>query len=90
MAEYQRQMEGKNLPPIWTTTSTARSPYLVNYRKSPLVLHAMELRIGPDKFMEIVKIFYRSETHTTPALLSIIQEVAGMEERNAFEELLAR
>lgn len=90
MAEYQERIEGKDLPPIWTPTTTARGPYLVNYRKSPLALHALESRIGPDKFMEIVTMFYRSDTRATPTLLSIIQNVAGMEERSAFEALLAR
>ncbi|TDF34967.1 hypothetical protein EYS14_21545 [Alteromonadaceae bacterium M269] len=90
IAEYEKQIEGKDLPPIWTKTSSARSPYLVNYRKSALALYSLENDVGAEKFMKIVSQFYASDTRTTPTLLSIVEEVAGEKERLEFEAILAR
>ena len=90
IAEYEKQIEGKDLPPIWTKTASARSPYLVNYRKSALALYSLENDVGAEKFMKIVSQFYTSDTRTTPTLLSIVEEVAGEKERLEFEATLAR
>ncbi len=90
LAAYRRQLDGEELPPIWTPSITTRRPYLVNYRKGPLALAALEARIGRDSFADVVRRMMVERVATTPGLLAVVAEEAGDEARAWFEEMLAR
>src|SRR6056297_2162913 len=76
-------------PPIWTPNETGRRPYLVNYRKGPLVLAALEARIGREAFDQFMRRYMVERIPTTPDLLTVLEEVAGVEHRAWFEAQLA-
>ncbi|WP_286829769.1 MULTISPECIES: hypothetical protein [Kordiimonas] len=90
LERFANQIEGKDLPPIWTEGATERSPYLVNYRKAPLVLAEFEKQIGRDSFLRIVQRFFAQPVKTTPQLLTTVSEVAGPEASARFKEMLAK
>lgn len=77
-------------PAIWTPGATERRPYLVNYRKGPLALAALEARIGRDAFAEFMRRAMVDRIATTPDLLAALEAVAGADHRAWFERRLAQ
>lgn len=88
---YRAQLDkAGDLPPIWTPEYQERGPYLVQYRKGPLALAALEERLGRDVFAQFVHRYMTEEIATTPALLEALEEVAGADARAQFEMELAQ
>jgi hypothetical protein len=77
-------------PPIWLPGATDRSPYMVNYRKGPLALAALEERIGREAFAEFMRRAMVDRIATTPELLGALEDVAGDDHRAWFEARLAQ
>jgi len=90
LARFRAQLDDAGpQPPIWTPNETGRRPYLVNYRKGPLVLAALEARIGREAFDQFMRRYMVERIPTTPDLLTVLEEVAGVEHRAWFEAQLA-
>jgi hypothetical protein len=89
LARFRAQLDDAGpQPPIWTPGETERRPYLVNYRKGPLALAALEARIGRVAFDRFMRRYMVERIATTPDLLAMLEEVAGAEYRAWFEALL--
>ena len=89
LKKFSSQIENKNLPPIWTKEDQSRKPYLVNYRKGPLAIAALEKKLGRDKFLPVIQRYMNEKVQTTPQLFNIVEEVAGKESRAWFAKKLA-
>ncbi|WP_417484191.1 M1 family aminopeptidase [Maricaulis salignorans] len=91
IAAYQRQVEAaaQELPPVWTPQTTDRPPYLVAYRKGPLALARAEALIGREPFARFIRSMMQARVSTTPQMLDVFETVAGREDREAFEAVLA-
>lgn len=91
LARYQTQIETASdaLPPVWTSETTERPPYLVAYRKGPLALARAEALIGREAFWRFLQAAMDARVSTTPQMLDVFQTVAGAEARIAFEAILA-
>jgi hypothetical protein len=86
MERYAAQVaahEGE-LPPIWTPETTARGPYLNQYRRGPLALAELEGMMGREGFAVLMRRFMTDEIATTPDLLALVEELAGADVREAF------
>lgn len=86
---FRKQIDGEDLPPIWTPGATERRPYLVNYRKGPLALWRLEARIGRDSFAEFLRRYMTGRIGRTAALLEILGDVAGADAARWFAAQLA-
>lgn len=90
LAGFREQLAiAGDVPPIWTPGDTDRRPYLVNYRKGPLALAALEQRIGREAFAEFMRRAMVDRIATTPDLLAMLAAIAGPEHRAWFEARLA-
>lgn len=89
LVSMRKQIEGKELPPIWVPGATERGPYLVNYRKGPLALAWLENQVGEKYFLAFVQKLFALDEKTTPLLLDTLEMVAGQEARGAFAEKLS-
>jgi hypothetical protein len=75
--------------PIWTEGSSRRPSGPAAYSRAPHLLHRMEARLGT-AVMERILVRYMTEPlRTTPALLRMIEEVAGTESAGWFRSELA-
>jgi hypothetical protein len=88
LQSFRDGIADEDLPPIWVSGDTARGPYLVQYRKAPLVLAQLESRIGREQFLKFVQAWFVQPVRTTPALLEVLEQVSGKEERDWFEQAL--
>lgn len=90
LARFQDQLDRAGAqPPIWSPQVTERRPYLVNYRKGPLALAALETRLGRELFAEFLRRYMVDRVATTPDLLDMLEDVAGAGHRAWFEAELA-
>lgn len=87
LAEWRSGAESQ--PPVWTPDTSGRPPMPISYRKGPLILHRLEGRIGEETFDRFVTRYMVGRVETTPELLSILEEVAGLDARAWFERALA-
>ncbi|WP_300530024.1 M1 family aminopeptidase [Maricaulis sp.] len=90
LGEYRERLANSDdaLPPIWRPGQTERPPYLVAYRKAPVLLAELEDAVGRDAFARFIARMMREETATTPAMLDALQAEAGVEARTRFEARL--
>lgn len=77
ISRFNKQILNKNLPSVWSVDDQSRRPYLVNYRKGPLLLAALEVRIGRPLFLKFIKAYMTNEIDTTPKLIQLIKEISG-------------
>lgn len=77
------------LPAIWQPGQTARPPYLVAYRKAPVLLAELEAEIGRDVFSRFIARMMLQETATTPDMLDVLEQEAGPSARERFQARLA-
>jgi hypothetical protein len=89
IGRFEKQIADQTLPPIWREGDTARGPYLVQYRKAPLLITRFAQDIGREKVLAIIRAFWRQHIRTTPKLLEIIETEAGLEARQTFTRYLA-
>jgi len=91
MANYAEQIQGTELPPIWVREGNReRLPYLVNYRKGPLLLQRLEERIGAEKFHAFLYRYMVDGISNTSDLITALGTVAGQDDREWFEAELAK
>jgi hypothetical protein len=88
VARWRRMSTGQ--PPIWTPQSTRRPSAQVAYRKAPFLLSRLEERIGSDKMDQFLRRYMTERIRTTPQLLAVLQDVAGLETASWLREELAR
>lgn len=86
--KWAEHSEGQ--PSVWTPGDLERRPYAVNYQKGPLALAKLEQRIGQLAFDRVVLRYMTDSVNDTPTLLAVIEDEAGIEARDWFEELLGR
>ena len=77
------------LPAIWQPGQTARPPYLVAYRKAPVLLAELEAEVGRDVFSRFIARMMLQETATTPDMLDVLEQEAGPSARERFQARLA-
>lgn len=85
--EWRAQAQGE--PPVWTPGSSGRPPPAVSYRKGPLLLHRLEKRIGTETFDRFLTRYMTERIATTRELLALLDDIAGPDAREEFEEALA-
>ena len=88
LKQWREQSSGQ--PPIWTPTATRRPSARTAYRKAPWLLHQLEERIGVSRMDEILARYMVNRMSTTPALLRMIESVAGASTAAWFEAELAK
>ncbi len=88
LQSFKDQIADEDLPHIWVSGDTKRGPYLVQYRKAPLLLAQLETRIGREHFMQYTQAWLLQPVRTTPALLELLEQMAGKGERDWFEQAL--
>jgi len=88
VVRWRRMSAGQ--PPIWTPQSTRRPSAMVAYRKAPFLLSRLEERIGIDAMDRFLRRYMVERIRTTPQLLAVLQEVAGVDAASWFREELAR
>jgi len=89
LASFAQRIADLDLPRIWKQGDTERGPELVQYRKAPLVLARLENAMGQAEFIGFIRAFFSSTDKTTPALLKVLDAVAGPEKAALFESMLA-
>jgi len=90
IAQFQKQIGGKKLAPIWTAEINARPEYLVSYRKAPLSLWALEQKIGKAAFEKFIELYMTSKTTSTEQLLKQLLQVTNKKTQNWFIQQLAQ
>jgi len=90
IAQFQKQIGGKKLAPIWTEEINARPEYLVSYRKAPLSLWALEQKIGKAAFEKFIELYMTSKTTSTEQLLKQLLQVTNKKTQNWFIQQLAQ
>jgi len=90
VSQFQKQIEGKELDPIWTAETTVRPKYLVSYRKAPLALWKLEKKIGKDLFERFIQLYMTSNTASTETLLQQLLQVTNKNTQHWFMEQLAQ
>ncbi|NKB39344.1 MAG: hypothetical protein GKR93_19605 [Gammaproteobacteria bacterium] len=88
LQSFRDNITAKDLPPVWVSGDTKRGPYLVQYRKAPLLLAELETRIGRDRFMQYTQAWLLQPVRTTPALLELLEQITDKDERDWFEQAL--
>lgn len=88
LQSFRDEIAGEDLPRVWKSGDTERGPYLVQYRKAPLILAQLETRIGREQFLQFIQAWFLQPVRTTPALLEVLEQVSGKEERDWFEQAL--
>lgn len=78
------------LPNIYDGENMARRPYLINYGKGPIALHALEQRIGADAFQQFMMSYMAGAVKTTPELLEILEAQTDLDTRQWFADALAK
>lgn len=89
LAQFRDQIKDKELPSVWTKEDQSRRPYLVNYRKGPLLIADLEKRLGTDKFLLVIQRYMNEKVSTTLQLISIIDDVAGKQQSDWFKNQLS-
>lgn len=89
MNGFRDQVAGQALPPVWVPGATDRGPYLVNYRAGPIALWHLETYLGRPAFHRFITRYMVDGIDTTPDLLAMLEDVAGHEARDWFENRLA-
>lgn len=74
---------------VWTPAHQERPPYVIMYRKAPLVMARLEARVGRDMFARIMRAYAVEAVATTPALLELVEREVGADARAGFEAMLA-
>ncbi|MEM9600318.1 MAG: hypothetical protein AAF926_04790, partial [Pseudomonadota bacterium] len=88
--DYTERVNGRDLPPIWTSQSVGRPPDLNSYRAAPLALRDLETRMGRPAFKQLIRTMMLERTATTPDLLALIARMDSAETRDWFEARLAQ
>lgn len=73
---------------VWTASATARPDANASYGKAPLLLAALEARVGIERMDRILREFMTRPVRTTPAVLQLIAEQAGSDVAAWFERQL--
>jgi hypothetical protein len=89
MARYADQLEGEDLPSIWTPDLTKRAPYLTLYRAGPLALFDLERRLGLPAFEAFMQDVMHAKPASTPDLLDLLADTHGADVRDWFAARLA-
>lgn len=82
--------QGAGQGPIWSASSTARPPASISYRKAPALLAEFELRVGTERMDAVLTRFMTEPLRTTPAVLAMIEETAGLEHGAWFRAAVGR
>jgi len=90
IVQFQKQIAGKKLAPIWTAEINARPEYLVSYRKAPLSLWALEQKIGKAAFEKLIELYMTSKTTSTEQLLKQLLQVTNKKTQDWFLQQLAQ
>ena len=91
MERYAEQIKDEELPAIWALDgSRERLPYLVNYRKGPLLLYRLEMHVGAETFKDFLYSYMVGGINTTPELIAALDDAAGQDARDWFEAELAK
>ncbi|MBH5322130.1 gluzincin family metallopeptidase [Aurantiacibacter sediminis] len=92
LARYREMLLSEEAPlgPIWTSSLTDRASDLVAYRAAPLAFASLEQRLGSAQFRSFVRRLMNDKVAHTPRLLSILEEVANLDQRRWFENVLAQ
>ncbi len=85
---FAEQIADQELPRIWREGDTVRGPYLVQYRKAPLLLSKLETALGREKFMRFLQVLLPEPVKTTESLLLNLEGLAGAGHREMFEQQL--
>lgn len=88
VARWRRSADGA--PAVWTPTATRRPDPRAAYAKAPLLLDALEGRIGPEATERFVRRLLTERITTTPRLLDVLREVAGADAARGFADALGR
>ncbi|NNE05363.1 MAG: hypothetical protein HKN15_06535 [Xanthomonadales bacterium] len=86
--KMQEQIAGRELPRVWAEGDTERGPYLVQYRKAPLLLAQLEESIGEETLIDWLQLYFANPEKTTTGLLAALETVAGADSRKHFEQML--
>lgn len=86
---FKQQINGKKLPSIWTKEDQSRRPYLVNYRKGPLLLSELEERLGKKDFLIFMQKYMNGKVSATPQLFEFITELSDESTSDWFESKLS-
>lgn len=89
LTSFASQIADEELPRVWKQGDTARTSYLVQYRKGPLVLARLENNVGQTAFLEIIYKYFNSTPKTTEGLIATVASVSGPEQAAMFEVMLA-
>ncbi len=89
LESYRQQIASADLPAIWTSSMTARPPYLIAYRKGPLALARLEAEIGREAFASFLRAAMVARISTTRQMLDLLEAEAGRSARENFEAVLA-
>jgi hypothetical protein len=87
VAQWREQGEGQ--PPVWTPNLDRRPTARTAYRKAPYLLSRLEARVGTATMDRILARFMAERLRTTPAVLEMIDRVAGAEAAAWFRDQLA-
>ena len=92
LARYRERLlsEQEPLGPIWTSSLTNRTSYVVAYRAAPLAFAYLEQRLGKAQFRSFIRRLMNDKVADTPRMLSILEEIAGLNQRRWFENVLAQ
>ena len=88
IAEWRSNAAGQ--PAIWTGPGGRRPGPRVSYSKAPLLLSRLEERIGTERMDEFLRRFMTEPIRTTPAVVTLLEAVAGREAGAWFAEELGK
>ena len=86
--EYAQSLEDEEIPLIWATNATGRTPSIIGYRAAPLALAELEDRIGPSDFRLFLQAAFAQKPEHTTELMALLETVSGPEIRAWFEQRL--
>lgn len=80
---------GREAGPVWTPEAVGRPDHATMYRRAPWLLARLETRMGEASFARFLARTLTEGIETTPALLRLLEEVAGPDVARAFRVELA-
>lgn len=86
----QWRTQAEHQLPVWTSTSHARPPAAVSYRKAPYLLTQFEARVGADRMQRILTRYMTQQIRTTPAFINVVRDAATQDAAERFRDLLRR
>jgi hypothetical protein len=84
------QIAGVDLPSIWQADALERRPYLISYRRRPLVLAELEARVGEAVFLTIMQRYMAEKVSTTAQLIEIVAQQTTAQTASWFQDALGK